>query len=93
MKRAFHPRAFLSHRRNVQSGLFARTQILQALENHESDVKGIASSGKLSYRVVTYHLRLLEAERVVDKKDARKPYVWQVTGVGQQRLLNSKEPL
>ena len=92
MKRAFHPRAFLSQRRNVRSGLTARTQILQALEKQESDVKSITGSGKLSYRVVTYHLRLLEAERVVGKKGEKKPYVWQVTGVGQQRLLNSTEP-
>lgn len=89
MKRAFHPRAFLSQRRNVRSGLVARTQILQTLEKQESDVRGIAGSGKLSYRVVTYHLRLLEAERVVGRKGERKPYVWRVTGVGQQRLLNS----
>lgn len=73
----------------MRSGLIARTQILQALEKKESDVKGVANSGGLSYRVVTYHLKLLEAEHVVDKKGERKPYVWQVTGVGQQRLLNS----
>lgn len=91
MKRVFHPRAFLSRKRNVRLGLAARTKILQALEKRESDVKGIMSPSGLKYGVVIHHLRLLEAERVVVKKDGKKPYVWQLTGVGQQRLVHSPD--
>jgi len=40
----------------------------------------------LGYNVVVHHLRLLGAEGVVVKKGEKKPYVWQLTGVGQQRL-------
>lgn len=89
MKQVFHPRAFLSRKRNVRLGLTARTKILQALEKRESDVKGIMALSQLKYNVVVHHLRLLEAEKVVVKKADKKPYVWQLTGVGQQRLVHS----
>ena len=88
MKQVFHPRAFLSRKRNVRLGLAARTRILQALERRESDVKGIMGLSELKYNVVTHHLRLLEAERVVVKKGGKRPYVWQLTGAGQQRLVH-----
>ena len=91
MKRVFHPRAFLSRKRNVRLGLAARTKVLQALERRESDVKGIMDSSELKYNVVVHHLRLLEAERVVVKKGGKRPYVWQLTGAGQQRLVHSVE--
>ena len=88
MKRVFHPRAFLSLKRNVRLGLVARTRILLILERKESDVKGLVSSSGLSYRVVVHHLHLLLDERVVVKKSGKKPYVWQLTGAGQQRLVD-----
>jgi hypothetical protein len=44
---------------------------------------------QLKYNTVVHHLHLLEAERVVVKKGGKKPYVWQLTGVGQQRLVRS----
>jgi len=91
LKQAFHPRAFLSRKRNVRLGLTARTRILQALEKRESDVRAIMAPSQLKYNVVSHHLRLLEAERVVVKKGGKKPYVWQLTGVGQQRLVRSSE--
>jgi predicted transcriptional regulator len=91
LKQAFHPRAFLSRKRNVRLGLTARTRILQALERRESDVKAIMAPSQLKYNVVIHHLRLLEAERVVVKKGGKKPYVWQLTGAGQQRLVRSSE--
>jgi len=72
----------------VRLGLIARTRILQVLEKKESDVKGMMASTRLSYGVLVHHLRLLEEERVVVKKGSKKPYVWQSTGVGQQRLVS-----
>jgi len=86
VKRVFHPRAFLSRKRNVKLGLSARTRILQVLEKQESNIKNIVGSSGLHYRVVVHHLRLLKAERVVVRKGEKRPFVWQLTGVGQQRL-------
>lgn len=90
MKRVFHPRAFLSRKRNVKRGLSARTRILQVLEKQESDTKNIMGLSGLHYSVVVHHLCLLEAERVVVRKGEKRPFVWRLTGVGQQRL-NSLE--
>lgn len=91
LKRVFYPRAFLSRIRNVTSGLTSRTRILQALEKQESSIKGIAAASGLSYNVVVHHLHLLEAEQVVTRKVRKKPFVWTLTGIGQQRLINVKE--
>jgi len=90
LRRVFHPRAFLVRKRNVQPGLAARTRILQVLEEQQADVKGIVSLSGLNYNVVVHHLRLLEAERVVVRKGDKRPFVWMLTGVGQQRLVNVK---
>ena len=91
MKRVFHPRAFLSRKRNVKLGLNARTHILQVLEKQECNVKSIVGLSGLHYNVVVHHLRLLEAEQVVVRKGDKKPFVWQLTGVGQQRLNDLKK--
>lgn len=91
MKQVFHPKAFLSRKRNVRLGLVARTRVLLVLEKQDSNVRGITSLSGLKYNVAAHHLRLLEAERVVDRKSEKKPYVWGLTGAGQQRLVNSKE--
>lgn len=60
------------------------------LEQQTSETKAIVTSSGLNYRVVVYHLRLLEAEHVVLRKGVKKPFVWELTGVGQQRLTNAK---
>lgn len=91
MKQVFHPRAFLSRKRNVHLGLLARTRILQVLEKGESDVKGTVKSTGLKYNVVIHHLRLLEAERVVLRRGNKRPFIWQLTGAGQQRLIHLAE--
>jgi len=93
LKHVFHPRAFLSRKRNVRLGLIARTRILQVLEKQSSDIKGIMKLSGLHYNVVVHHLRLLEVERVAVRKGAKRPFVWELTGVGQQRLVNLKEQL
>ncbi len=61
------------------------------LEQQASEVRTISKSSGLSYRVVVYHMRLLEAEHVVTRKGGKKPFVWELTGVGQQRLTNDKK--
>lgn len=88
MRLDFHPKAFLSQKRNVKLGLIARTRILVVLEESPGKAKEIVDASKLSYKTVTHHLRLLEVEKVTTRRGNR-PYIWQLTGAGQQRLSNT----
>jgi predicted ArsR family transcriptional regulator len=85
LKRAYHPKAFLSLKRNIRPGLVARTQIVSRLEKGALSAKAIAQETKLSYSAALYHLHLLEAENILARK-GKKPYFWELTGAGQQRL-------
>jgi predicted transcriptional regulator len=75
----------LKNIRNVNSGLKARTKILETLEAKPSFAGRIAKEAFLSYSVVIHHLRLLEKEGIVYRKGSR-PYYWVSTGLGQKRL-------
>lgn len=86
--RAYHPKAFLALRRNVRPGLLARTRIISILERRVVDAKTVAQVTELSYGAVLYHLHLLEAEGILVCKGS-KPYLWELTGAGQQRLTDS----
>jgi len=90
LKLVHHPKAFLNLKRNVQPGLAARTQIISVLEKRESKTRTISQETGLSYSAVLYHLHLLEAENILSRR-GRRPYVWQLTGAGQQRLIDAKE--
>jgi len=89
LKASFHPKAFLSQKRNVELGLKARTRIILALEKVASNAGNVANTTGLNYGIVLHHLHLLEAEKVVTRKGNR-PFLWELTGVGQQRLINLK---
>jgi len=80
-----HPNAYLKKIRNVQSGIKARSEILQALEKTPSTAPRIAKEAGLSYGVVMHHLRLLQSEDIVNRKGGR-PWCWVPTGYGQKRL-------
>jgi len=86
-KGAYHPNAFLSARRNIRPGLVARTRIVLILEKGALNTKALVQQTKLSYSSVRYHLRLLEIEKIISRKGS-KPFSWELTGVGQQRLTN-----
>jgi len=75
----------LALKRNVHPGLVARTRILSILENRVMNAKAVAQETRLSYASVLHHLHLLEAENIVVRKGNR-PYLWELTGAGQQRL-------
>lgn len=90
LKIAHNPKAFLTIKRNVQPGLSARSQIIYVLEKRICDAKAISRETGLSYKTVLYHLHLLEAENILSHK-GKRTYVWQLTGVGQQRLVGTKE--
>ncbi len=86
-KEAYDPKAFLTLRRNIRPGLIARTKIVQLLEKRASNAKTLAQKTSLTYSTVIYHLHLLEVEDIVVRK-GKKPYSWELTGVGQQQLTN-----
>ena len=84
-KIAHNPKAFLTLKRNVQPGLSARTQIISVLEKRACAAKKVSNETGLSYKAVLYHLHLLESENILSHR-SRRPYVWNLTGAGQQRL-------
>jgi predicted transcriptional regulator len=88
VKEIYHPNAHLSSMKNIKRGLKARTQILIVLERVSAEAKNIGKEAELHYGVVVHHLRLLQKEGIVVRKDG-KPHIWTLTGVGQKRLLNS----
>jgi predicted transcriptional regulator len=87
-REAYHPNAYLSNIKNNRLGLRARTRILNVLEKVSANAKTISKEAGMHYAVVMHHLRLLNAEAIVEGKPGR-PHVWAVTGRGQKRLVNS----
>jgi len=87
-KEIYHPNAFLSNVRNIKRGLKTRTQILFALEKGSVDATSIATQAGLHSNVVRHHLKLLLKEGIVERRSVR-PQIWQITGVGQKRLVGS----
>jgi DNA-binding MarR family transcriptional regulator len=88
LREAYHPNAYLSNIRNIKLGLRARTRVLNVLDKNSSDAKTIARETEMHYGTVVHHLRLLEAEGIVERKHS-KPNLWMRTGLGQKRLINS----
>ena len=86
-REAYHPNAYLSNIKNNRLGLRARTRILNVLERISVDAKTITKEAEMHYGVVMHHLRLLEAEAIVERK-VGKPHIWVLTGLGQKRLVN-----
>ena len=87
LKGTYNPNAFLAQKRNVRLGLVARTKILQAIEKQAFSIKDIRQASGLKYAVVLYHLRLLEEEKIVQRRGGKRPYFWGLTGTGQKRLV------
>jgi DNA-binding transcriptional ArsR family regulator len=87
LREAYHPKAYLSNIKNIRRGLQARTRILDVLDKRSVDAKNISKETEMHYSVVMHHLRLLEAEGIIGRKQS-KPYIWGLTGLGQKRLVN-----
>jgi predicted transcriptional regulator len=85
-KQVPHPKAYLSSKRNVRTGLISRTKILSVLEDGRKRARDIAKETALSYDCVMYHLKALKKDRLVDKMGKTRPFTWGVTPFGQQRL-------
>jgi len=69
--------------------LVARTKIVVLLEKEDFNARTLAEKVGLSYAAVLHHLHLLETENIVGRKGT-KPFLWELTGAGQQRLINLK---
>jgi len=85
-KDSYHPKAFLLHKKNVKRGLTARSKIVFSLEERPLTARMLAEKIGLRYASILHHLRLLRAERIAIRQ-VEKPYLWKLTGVGQQRLI------
>jgi len=85
-KTALNPKAYLRAIRNVRRGLVARSKILEVLEEVSATAGALAEETTLSYQAVLHHLRLLETEYIISRKTGKRPYCWELTGGGQQRL-------
>ncbi len=81
-----HPKAYLTSKRNVRAGLISRSKILLALEKDRKSASAIAREAALSYECVTYHLKTMKKERLVDKLAKGRPFAWGLTPFGQQKL-------
>lgn len=88
LREIYHPNAYLTSIKNMRLGLRARTRILSVMERISVDAKSIAKDTGMGYGVVMHHLKLLEREGIVNRRGS-KPYVWELTGLGQKRLANS----
>jgi len=87
LRTAYNPKAYLSNIKNIRRGLQGRTRILNVLEQRSVNANTISKETEMHYGVVMHHLRLLEAEEIVERKQS-KPYIWVLTGLGQKRLVN-----
>jgi predicted transcriptional regulator len=85
-KLALHPKAYLTSRRNVTAGLVSRTKILSVLEKNRRSAGDIAKEAKLSYECVAYHLKAMKKDRLVEKVSRTRPFAWELTPFGQQKL-------
>ena len=87
LKTVHHPKAFLTSIRNVRPGILARTQIIVILEKEATNAKKLEQETTLNYASVLHHLHLLEAENILRYR-GKRPYLWELTGAGQQRLMS-----
>jgi len=81
-----HPKAYLMSKRNVKAGLISRTKILTTLERGRSNASAVAKETALSYDCVSYHLNAMKKDRLVDKITKNRPFTWELTPFGQQKL-------
>jgi predicted transcriptional regulator len=87
-KTDLEPRAYLREIQNVLPGLFSRTRIIRVLRKDWKSAGKISKETGLSYKVVNYHLHLMENEKIVARRSGR-PRVWNLTGLGQQRIISN----
>lgn len=81
------PRAYLRAIQNVLPGVMSRTKVIRVLRDDWKSAGKVSRETGLSYKVVNYHLHLMENEKIVARRSGR-PRVWHLTGLGQQRIIS-----
>lgn len=82
------PRAYLREIQNVLPGVISRTRVIRTLGDDWKSATKMSKETGLSYKVVTYHLHLMENEKVVTHR-SKRPKLWGLTGLGQQRIIEA----
>lgn len=72
--------------KNVKAGLRSRTKIINRLEVNSNTAIILTNITSMSYSAILHHLRLLEREGLV-KRTGKRPFNWQITGIGQKQLV------
>ncbi|MGC9781076.1 MAG: winged helix-turn-helix transcriptional regulator [Candidatus Heimdallarchaeota archaeon] len=83
------PEAILRKKRNTQKGLQVRNRILKLL--YENPTKSFTTSEiiegvGINYSSITYHLKNMLVENVVNNRKRARRNIWQITGLGQQTI-------
>lgn len=81
-----HPKAYLTSKRNVKTGLRSRSRILSSLEKGQKTIRQITKECSLTYECVAYHLNTMKKDHLVNRVNARRPFNWGLTPYGQQKL-------
>ena len=87
---AIDARAYLSGMRNTERGLRTRSRIIQVLTT-----KGTASVPEISSvlprckETIRRHLKNMEHRRIAVKVRKKRPFIWNLSGAGQQSLEES----
>ncbi|MEM3737509.1 MAG: winged helix-turn-helix domain-containing protein [Candidatus Bathyarchaeia archaeon] len=83
-----HPNAFIPNLKNRKAGLRARSLILKALEERDLSLRDLSEQINLAPSTLLYHLKLLESRKLVQRRHvAKRRFVWEQTGLGQQPIL------
>ncbi len=85
----FHPNAYIPHLRNKKKGLKARTKILNEISDIAISLKELKEKTNLTNSSLTYHLKLLEKNKFIQKKKTSKNMInIKITGLGQKNIKN-----
>ncbi|MFQ5911536.1 MAG: ArsR family transcriptional regulator, partial [Thermoplasmata archaeon] len=87
---AIDARAYLSGMRNIERGLQTRSSIIQVLATKGSaSVSEISSVLPRCQGTIRRHLRNMEDRRIAVKVRKKRPFIWDLSGAGQQSLEES----
>lgn len=83
---SYESQSYLTIIRNVDRGLKTRSSIIKALKEGYTTIRGISEATGIRYQTILRHLKNMEKEGVVIRRPG-KPYKWNLTGKGQQNVL------
>ncbi len=72
--------------RNVGRGLASRTKIIDSMEGGKTTVSSISEKSKLGSACVSYHLKLMLHQKIVQVIQTGREGRWTLTKYGQEKL-------